>query len=339
MKYFLLFSGIALTAGLLGYLRHPFYQISWMSRAYTTALKGFSILTIIWAHVGACYGINGIQFIAGIGVSLFIIFSGYGIQMSTESHGLKGYWRRRIVSIALPYWIVEAVGLFVTGQFTIKRYALDFFFVQPAMGSGWFMQYIMICYLLFFLVKLMVKKMNPHEPEKYERIVLYGLFLTWFVIDSMFFARPDMPFLRARQMLCFPFGVSVARNREAFEKAVSKPVFFFLGGFIGLLFMGVTQLPVVKELPYIFQNTLSLFTIFPLAIAALTITKRHLWLVNNWVFEKIGQVSFEIYLVHAFTMEILQESLPSFFAFLGLTTVGVGLLHMLIRKGNQIWSI
>ena len=129
------------------------------------------------------------------------------------------------------------------------------------------------------------------------------------------------------------------KQREAFEKAVSKPVFFFLGGFIGLLFMGVTQLPVVKELPYIFQNTLSLFTIFPLAIAALTITKRHLWLVNNWVFEKIGQVSFEIYLVHAFTMEILQESLPSFFAFLGLTTVGVGLLHMLIRKGNQIWSI
>ena len=103
--------------------------------------------------------------------------------------------------------------------------------------------------------------------------------------------------------------------------------------------MGITQLPAVKEMPFIFQNLLSLFTVFPLAIAVLTITKRHLWLVNNWVLEQIGLVSFEIYLVHVFTMETIQASWSSLAFFLGITAVGVGLLHMLIRKGNQIWSI
>lgn len=146
-----------------------------------------------------------------------------------------------------------------------------------------------------------------------------------------------MPFLRARQMLCFPFGISMAKDKEAFEKEASKRGPFFWGSIIGLLFMGITQFPAVKELPYIIQNLLSLLTVFPLAIAVLTVTKRHLWLVNNWVMNQIGLVSFEIYLVHAFTMKNLQMSTPSFAAFLGVTTVGVWLLHMLIRKGNQIW--
>lgn len=337
MKYFLLFSGIELAAILLGWLRRPFSQLRWMSRYYTTALKGISILCVLWAHVGAACGIGGIQFIAGIGVSLFIIFSGYGLQLSVEKNGLMDYWKRRFFHVMLPYWIAEGIGLVASGQMSFKVYVLDCLFLKPATGLGWFMQYIMVCYLLFFLVKLMIKKTNPKEPEKSEERILCGMFLIWFIIDSLFFARPNMPFLRARQMLCFPFGISMAKDKEAFEKEASKRGPFFWGSIIGLLFMGITQFPAVKELPYIIQNLLSLLTVFPLAIAVLTVTKRHLWLVNNWVMNQIGLVSFEIYLVHAFTMKNLQMSTPSFAAFLGVTTVGVWLLHMLIRKGNQIW--
>ncbi len=337
MKYFLLFSGLELAAVLLGWLRRPFSQLQWMNRYYTTALKGISMLTILWSHVGACYGVEGIQFIGTVGVSLFIIFSGYGLQLSVEANGLKDYWKRRFFHVILPYWIAEGIGLVASGQLTFKVYLLDCLFLKPATGPGWFMQYIMVCYLMFFLVKLMIRKDIPKEPEKCEERILYGVFLLWFIIDSLFFARPDMPFLRARQMLCFPFGVSMAKEKEAFEKEASKQGPFFFGSIIGLLFMGITQLQAVKEMPYIVQNLLSLFTVFPLAIAVLTVTKRHLWLVNNWVMNQIGLVSFEVYLVHAFTMENLQMSVSSFAAFLGVTTVGAWLLHMLIRKGNQIW--
>lgn len=34
---------------------------------------------IVWAHFGAKVGIGGIQFIAGVGVCLFLICSGYGL--------------------------------------------------------------------------------------------------------------------------------------------------------------------------------------------------------------------------------------------------------------------
>ena len=339
MKYFLLFSGIELTAVLLGYLKQPFSQIPWMSRNYTTALKGFSMLIILWSHVGACCGISGIQFIAAVGVSLFIIFSGYGLQLSVEANGLKGYWRRRFVHIILPYWIVEGIGLLVSGRLTVKNYLLDCLFVAPAVGPGWFMQYLIICYLLFYLVTHIVQKLKPQAPQKLKKTLLFGVFLTWFILDSVLLADPNMPFLKARQMMCFPYGVLIATNKAAFEKEVRRPETAFLGGLIGLLFMGITQFSVVKELPYLCQNTLSLFTVFPMAIAVLSITKRHSWLLNNLALKQIGLVSYEIFLIHAFTMEKLQMSLSSFGVFFAVTTVGVWLLHTAIRKGNQIWSI
>ena len=56
---------------------------SFFSRSQTGILKGVGILTVLWAHSGMNYGIGGIQWIAGIGVALFLIFSGYGL---TESY-------------------------------------------------------------------------------------------------------------------------------------------------------------------------------------------------------------------------------------------------------------
>ncbi len=339
MKYFLMFSGIGLMVVLLGYLKHPSSQITWMSRNYTMTLRGVSILTVIWAHVGACYGIRGIQFIAGIGVSLFIILSGYGLQLSVQTNGLNDYWKRRILHVMLPYWVVEGIGLLVSGRLKLRTYILDCMFIKPAIGPGWFMQYIIICYLLFYLATFAVQKTTPKVPKQLKKQLLYGAFLIWFVIDSLLFANPEMPFLKARQMLCFPFGVAIAGNKERFEVTADRPKSFFLGSGIGLLFMGITQFSVVKELPYLFQNVLSLLTVFPLAIAVLSLTKRHSWILNNWVFKQVGLVSFEIYLIHAFAMEILQPSLASFVSFLSVTILGVWLLHMVRRKGKEIWAI
>ena len=336
MKYFLTFSGIELFSVLLGFIGRSSEKIKWMGREYTTTLKGASMLIILWSHVGITYGIQHIQFIGTIGVSLFIIFSGYGIQMSTESHGLKGYWRRRIVSIALPYWIVEAIGLFVTGQFTIKRYVLDFFFIQPAMGSGWFMQYIMICYLIYYFFCVIFKQNRDCRDVDGEKNILYGAFLIWFVIDSLYFADPVMPFLKARQMLCFPFGVTIAKHRDKISELLDKQTVKMGGLIIGLVFMAITQLRVIKESTFLIQNLLSLPTVFPMAISAIAITKRRNWLLNNRVLTVMGLISFEVYLVHIFTLSILQPSKAALGLFIITTIAGACLLHLL-RKELVKW--
>ncbi len=60
------------------------------------------------------------------------------------------------------------------------------------------------------------------RDEKIQMLALFAVFIVWFVIDSVCFANPDMPALRARQMLSFPCGVALALNKSRIEYMLSK---------------------------------------------------------------------------------------------------------------------
>lgn len=225
MKYFVILTLTIFALYILGFLRKT-ASFKWMDRSFTTAIKGFSILTVVWAHSGARLGVDGIQFIAGIGVSLFLICSGYGLGMSYQKNGLKGFWKKRLLGVCLPFWIMELVGLIVTQNFTVQKYAMDFVFKKPATSYGWFMGYIVACYLIFYMIK------RFFSNEKINTAVLFGIFLVWFVVESLFFVRTDMPALRARQMLSFPCGVLIAQHKKELEQYLikGKSAFIFAGG-------------------------------------------------------------------------------------------------------------
>lgn len=137
-------------------------------------------MTVVWAHSGAMLSVGGIQFIAGIGVALFLICSGYGLEISYEKNGLKGFWKKRLLGVCLPFWIIELIGLLVTGNFSVKIYLFDISFLKPATGYGWFMGYIVICYLIFYVIKKKVL------DSKLQTVALFVAFAVWFVLESVF---------------------------------------------------------------------------------------------------------------------------------------------------------
>lgn len=217
MKYFVFFSTILLILYLVGFVKKDNRTFTFMNKAFTKAIKGFAILTVVWAHTGARLGVGGIQFIAGVGVALFLICSGYGLEMSNQKNGLKGFWKKRFLKVCIPFWIAELIGLLLTQQFEMKKYLLDIAFISPATGYGWFMQYIVSCYILFFGVKMMSEKTRINEMRLF--IVAFAV---WFIVDSCFFANSGMPFLRARQMFSFPLGIMIAKNRDRIESYISR---------------------------------------------------------------------------------------------------------------------
>lgn len=217
MKCFFIETSVIIVLLVFGYLFSEKNDAQkWMDRNFTTAIKGFAILTVVWAHSGAMLSVGGIQFIAGIGVALFLICSGYGLEISNEKNGLKDFWKKRLLGVCLPFWMIEFIGLLVTGRFTIEKYLMDFAFIKPATSYGWFMGYIVICYLIFYTVKRFIK------DSKMQTMALLGAFAIWFVLESVFFANPDIPFLRARQMLSFPVGVLLAMMKEKVENTLTK---------------------------------------------------------------------------------------------------------------------
>ena len=332
MKAILTLSAILILLYLIGYINRSGTHIEWMSRDYTNALKGFAILTVLWAHAGAWSGVEGIQFIAGIGVALFLLCSGYGLQNAFEKNGLKGFWKKRLLRVALPFWLVETIGLLVTGQWDLKTWVLDVLLFRPATGFGWYIQFITICYFLFYFVQLVVMKRTSGETEALDEKLFYGLFLLWFVIDSLFLSNPVMPFLRARQMLSFPLGVSIARHRKQAETIFAKQALFLVSIVIGLVIMAVTQLDAVKKLPYLIQNLLSLFSVLPLAVALISMTDRRRMLADNSILKALGLISYEVYLVHVFTLSLLRGTSWSALIFVGATLIGAWGFHMIFER-------
>lgn len=100
--------------------------------------------------------------------------------------------------------------------------------------------------------------------------------------------------------------------------------------------MAITQLPRVKELPYLVGNTLSLLTCLPLALSVLLVLLYSSEVGRNIVLYKIGIYSYEIYLVHAFTLEVIEKSMFSIFVFISVTAIlSIG-VHIICKETKKI---
>ena len=328
MKYFAILSILIFSFYLCGYIKKP-KPFQWMDRNYTTAIKGFSILTVVWAHCGAMLSIGGIQFIAGVGVALFLICSGYGLEISYEKNGLEYFWKKRLLGVFIPFWVIEFIGLFVTGRFNIGKYLMDFVFIKPATNYGWFMGYIVVCYLIFYIVKRFI------EDSRMQAMALIGAFTVWFVLESVFFINPDIPFLRARQMLSFPCGVLLAMMKGKVQNVLTKKnsILILIGGIAGGgIFMAITQLHIVKEMPYLASNILSLLTCLPMAVGILAFGKAFCQLFENKMLMSVGTISYEIYLVHAFVLNHIKPSVINILILIVITYVLAYILQIAMRK-------
>ena len=144
-----------------------------------------------------------------------------------------------------------------------------------------------------------------------------------------------MPFLRARQMMSFPLGVLLATKKNKIEKMLTKvkcSMILVSGGIVCILFMGLTQLHIVKELPYLISNMMSLLTCLPVAIGILLFGKAFHKFFENKMLHTVGTISYEIYLVHAFTLNLVKPTIMNILLFIVITYLFAYILHLGIRK-------
>jgi peptidoglycan/LPS O-acetylase OafA/YrhL len=97
--------------------------------------------------------------------------------------------------------------------------------------------------------------------------------------------------------------------------------------------MGITQVGAIKALPYIASNVLSLLTCFPLAVIVIVAASWFMVVFRNRFLIWIGSISYEVYLVHAFTLTLIAENLCNIVSFVFLTVVLAVILHWVIKRG------
>lgn len=162
MKYFAFLTLLMIVSYLPGFVKRP-EKFQWMDRNFTTAIKGFAILTVVWTHSGAMLSVGGIQFIAGIGVALFLICSGYGLEISYEKNGLKDFWKKRLLGVCFPFWVIEFIGLLLTAVGTISYeiylvHAFTLNLIKPTMIN--ILIFIVITYILACVLHVGMRKIK-----------------------------------------------------------------------------------------------------------------------------------------------------------------------------------
>lgn len=332
MKMFMSFTIILFVCYMLGMIRSNGIECSdFMSRDYTTVLKGVAVLTVVWAHAGAAMSIGSIQFIAGMGVALFLICSGYGLEMSYQKKGLHGFWVRRFLRLCIPYWIVVLGGLLIEGTFSFYTLTNSIMFIMPGRGN-WYIKYIVICYLLFYVMKITCERKEFFKQN--EIMIWFCIFAIWFVLDSIYFADPVIPFLQARQMLCFPGGILISKCKTQIDDWIASAsgswkLHLIMWLSIGVVCMGITQLPPVKALPHIISNIASLATVLPLALAVMVTAKFIPRLFNNNFFKYCGVVSYEVFLIHSYTLPMIKPAIREQIMFILITFALSVVLHVI----------
>lgn len=288
---------------------------------HTCILKGIAIALIIWGHVGKRIGIGSIQWIAGIGVSLFLICSGYGIEASYEKNGLSGYWIKKLWNVIIPFYAVSFVGIFVAEKASIMG-LVDILTFR----TQWFINYILFCYIIFWAITSVIKDNN-------KRVCAFiAAFAVWFIIDSLFFTVADAPFLRARQMPSFVLGILMALKKEEMKNLLKSNVAFVANLIIGVVFLGVTNLPVIKATPIVFSNFLSLFTTVPLALFVICLTTKFDSLFSNASLLFIGSISYELFLVHNYSSILVANRIGSLLIFTIITMLLAWTLNKMYRN-------
>lgn len=96
--------------------------------------------------------------------------------------------------------------------------------------------------------------------------------------------------------------------------------------------MAITQLNAVKSLPYIVSNVMALLTCLPMAIGIMAFGKLFSELSENKMLAVTGMISYEIYLVHAFTLGMIKPSVVSVIAFVVVTVTLAYVTYFTIGK-------
>lgn len=305
-------------------------KLTFFSRNHTNLLKGLAILTVFWGHIGLAYHIHSLQWIAAIGVSLFLICSGYGLEASFKKNGLKHYWLKRFIAVIIPYWIVYILAIsLINAKFNLKILFSVIFFTK----ANWYIPFILVIYIMYWGVKVLTIRFNLTEKTSY--VLLFSVFTIWFVILSFFFIKPSAPSLLARQVYAFPLGILLYDQRLHAQKlftdrSLKTTLAFCTIGLISLSLTVITELS-NYPLPNLANNIISLFTIIPLAIITIRLSCLLYNLFSNALFKFMGNISYEIYLIQYFSRIVINQHASSLYLCFLLTALLSWILYIIYK--------
>ena len=279
-------------------------------------LKGIAIVLIIISHVAGMFQIRYFTPCGGIGVALFLFVAGYGLSESFDRNGLKNFWKKRLIVVLVPYFMVEILAVVIIPQRNAVSVIKSLLLIEPRKSQIWYLQYLFLCYICFWCTYKFVSK-------KYRLLILLMLaILSFFLLKE----------IAAEQALSFWCGCLFSEKKGLFEKLHRVSVVLLLFGVIMLAFK---QLDLVRNASPIIINCVQLSIKLPIALYLVDMVTQMPTIMKYLYMEKIGKVSYELYLIHINFLYLVRANIWSLMLFVVLTTVGAVMLHLIVIRINR----
>lgn len=298
-----------------------------ITKELTAELKGIAILMVIIGHLSQIFGTSFLNYMGAFGVGIFLFISGYGLTLSFESKGLDNFFKKRIVTVWMPYAIVTFV-LIILSYFqgitfdakTNLLLILGFDYNRSIDPTMWYISFILLWYVLFYIVFKFIKDNR-----------LKALF---FVICGVAFYKMQFPSILADlswqweiHAFTFPLGVIVA----LYVKNGIKQQYLIVSCICTALAMIYFYRHISESTGYYMLTNIATAVTLITAIVALS---------NNCGILKfakiVGKYSYELYLVEGYMISVVfsrvQETLIAIVLYVILIAILSFLLHRFIGQ-------
>lgn len=301
-------------------------QQVFLSKVFTTNLKGIAILLVVISHIGDG-GFHHRIFVplGGFGVAIFLVLSGYGLMESHKLKSFENFFKKRFMRLFIPYLIWISVYIFIMNCLPLHISLSDIRY--------WFIEYISLWYISFYII---LKYFDHYRWPLFGLIVLISF---WF-----------LPCLQAQQSFSFVTGMAISEYKSKILH-VSKSslyryalLFLTLGviAFVAkqLIAMHISTTTIVDVMiesnvgdDEIFRKFIQIFTKLPIALAIIIF---FLNIDHQLHFMRIGVNAYELYLVQMPFYHMIEGNLYNLLFFLLFIYISATLLGWCNRKVTAI---
>lgn len=257
-------------------------QQAFLSKDNTRWTKGIAALSIMLMHF--VMQVEGyprfLNVLGSVGVAAFLFLSAFGLEESYKVNGLRGYWRKRLLRVVVPCWIMYLFALPFRDTFDGNQLVRNLLFFDSDL---WYIDFL----LRWSVVYWIGRRFFPCHTT-----VLLLILSVYYI-----FGKP----LQSAQALSFFAGYMVSKNYKSVNAISRKRMSWITVACIvyGLLFMLIKMIPTLRvyigTLPF---NLLLLNIMLPLAVSIITLPSLMPWVKRIRFINECGRMSYEIYIVH-----------------------------------------
>lgn len=269
-----------------------------MSKEYTTSLRGVCALAIMLCHIRITNfaPLNVFNYLGNPIVGIFFFLSGYGMLTRIKQTGIDNYMNgfilKRCVPLFVEYifvWIFYFVCMFlVSGNFNFLKEIIT--------PHSWFIIMIEVLYIVFYIgYKLFKDNLKG-------LIIFVTIFELALIIALSAFGVDECWYL---SLLCFSGGMIYSVVN--LNKKRTLPLIF---GFGALAVVATGTEYVLSDKPKIIVLWALIYNVSVLALAIVALSVGRYVRFKNPVFELCGKMSLEIYLLHGVFQFVFKEIEP-----------------------------